>query len=510
MPITNDRTVYWKTGEFAISALPEALGKDWQWHETTDGATEFRSAWFDTFDWRCWLRDTALLREDNSYALRQLDSWEMVDCADWPDKRPLRRADELPDGGLADYLTDTCGERALFRLAVMVSRFSSYALKNVGSGINCSLELEQLLVRNHKTDLPVGTVIRLRGDTGDMDELLNLYGFERMTSRRQVLTEVLRLTGRSAVDYSMKITTPITASMPCGEAVIRLVRDNFRLLRCNEKGIAGDIDREFLHDYRVAIRRCRTLLAAFEPLFHHAASSGLQELFKHWGNATNRLRDCDVLLEAREKYLLLLPEELRPGLLLFFQRIEAIRRDELRQVREMLASRKYHDFCHHTHSLLADPGRMLKDGVMDCAAELAGDRIYRCYKKVLRDGKGLDADSDDAAWHKVRIRCKRLRYLLEFFAGIFPETVLSRVEALKRLQTTLGEYNDMVVQIDTLKSKVSGHGGRRLAPEAAAAVGGLIALLARDKNALRDEFKSCFKEFSTSGNSTFFKKHFRR
>jgi CHAD domain-containing protein len=52
----------------------------------------------------------------------------------------------------------------------------------------------------------------------------------------------------------------------------------------------------------------------------------------------------------------------------------------------------------------------------------------------------------------LRIECKKLRYLLEFFRSLcHPDDVERVVKSLKRLQDNLGDFNDLQIQRETLK-----------------------------------------------------------
>jgi CHAD domain-containing protein len=78
-------------------------------------------------------------------------------------------------------------------------------------------------------------------------------------------------------------------------------------------------------------------------------------------------------------------------------------------------------------------------------SELARDGLNRLRRQIKRRGAHLKA-LDPASRHKLRIRAKRLRYALEFFAGLYgakeSERVLARV---KGLQDDLGALNDLKV-----------------------------------------------------------------
>ena len=52
--------------------------------------------------------------------------------------------------------------------------------------------------------------------------------------------------------------------------------------------------------------------------------------------------------------------------------------------------------------------------------DLASERIYKRYRRIVKSGKRCLTDSEDEMLHALRIECKKLRYLLEFFASLFP------------------------------------------------------------------------------------------
>ena len=72
-------------------------------------------------------------------------------------------------------------------------------------------------------------------------------------------------------------------------------------------------------------------------------------------------------------------------------------------------------------------------------------------------GKAIDDDSPAEDLHELRKVGKELRYLLEFFASLYPpEVVKPFVKTLKGLQDQLGRFQDHEVQANAL---------RELAPE---------------------------------------------
>ena len=72
--------------------------------------------------------------------------------------------------------------------------------------------------------------------------------------------EALHALGRHPNDYSNGITADITAQMPASVAVATLLLGLLDTLEQNVDGVLRDIDTEFLHDLRVAVRRTRSAI----------------------------------------------------------------------------------------------------------------------------------------------------------------------------------------------------------------------------------------------------------
>ncbi len=67
-------------------------------------------------------------------------------------------------------------------------------------------------------------------------------------------------------------------------------------------------------------------------------------------------------------------------------------------------------------------------------------------KRALRQGKALTDDSPASAVHELRITCKKLRYMMEFFKSLYPAAEIDELTgALKELQDNLGDFQDYEV-----------------------------------------------------------------
>ena len=122
-------------------------------------------------------------------------------------------------------------------------------------------------------------------------------------------------------------------------------------------------------------------------------------------------------------------------------------------------------------------------------------------------GKAIDDDSPAEDLHELRKVGKELRYLLEFFASLYPpEVVKPFVKSLKGLQDQLGRFQDHEVQANKL---------RELAPEVKdpmtlMAMGVLVDRFIKDEALARLEFADRFAAFASPEQRAIVKEHFAK
>ncbi len=311
-----------------------------------------------------------------------------------------------------------------------------------------------------------------------------------------LLDELLVAVGLEPRGYSSKFRVDMAPTLSAIEAFAVVGRTLLRTIRQNESGLRADIDTEFLHDFRVAIRRQRSAFNHFRGVVDAAALAPFADRLADLGRRTGPLRDLDVYLLDRERYRSLIPEELRDGLEPRFERLAVVRGHELAQLRRTLGSADYRDLMDRWAEFLADPppGELASTSILD----LARKRLRKRHARVLRDGRAIGPGSPDEALHRLRIQCKKLRYLMEFTASVFPAgEVDDLISHLKGLQDNLGEFNDLSVQHVWLHEALAAIGGRsRRAHREAAAIGGLITALDAQQARVRAEFAAAFAAFA--------------
>ena len=92
--------------------------------------------------------------------------------------------------------------------------------------------------------------------------------------------------------------------------------------------------------------------------------------------------------------------------------------------------------------------------VSDYARGQAGKSVCKRLKKLLDEAAGLAAPDQHERHHAMRIAAKRLRYTLELARPAYADDLAggdlaSSTEAVKRLQTLLGEIHDCDVWVET-------------------------------------------------------------
>ena len=284
------------------------------------------------------------------------------------------------------------------------------------------------------------------------------------------------------------------------EATKVILRSLLQLIKGNEEGIKNDIDTEFLHDFRVAIRRTRSALGQIKEVFPADVTAQFQRDFAYLGSVTNRVRDLDVYLLHKERYTALLPAEVRPDIEPLFAHLQRERTMAFRTLVRLLCSKTYVDIMCRWDAFLAEPPA--EDASAANASrpilEVARKRLRRRCRSVVQLGTGLLAETDGQRLHALRIACKKLRYVLEFFVSLFPgKKTAILVEHLRTLQDNLGRWHDLVVQQEALHHFATTFSGPdQQAHNTLRAIDRLINILEEEKQTVAQALPAIFTAFA--------------
>ncbi|WP_299019718.1 CHAD domain-containing protein [uncultured Photobacterium sp.] len=225
------------------------------------------------------------------------------------------------------------------------------------------------------------------------------------------------------------------------------LKSEYNHARQHEKGIIRDDDVEFLHQYRVALRRSRALISLLKSLFKPEQKNMLKAELKTMMLETNLLRDLDVFLIKMDDYFSCLDHQYHQGLTCFFDELQHMRRKTHKELKKWLRSDNYDQQCQLVKGLIAELEFCTTAKGHAHSQDFGRDIIWKHFDEVQTLCNELTSNSPDQSIHELRICCKKLRYLLEYFSPIFPTKVgKEQIKHLKQLQDELGEFNDSSVQ----------------------------------------------------------------
>jgi CHAD domain-containing protein len=280
-----------------------------------------------------------------------------------------------------------------------------------------------------------------------------------------------------------------------------LLTSLFDTLTVNVPGTVRDLDTEFLHDLRIAVRRTRSALKLAGDVLPGGMASRFRPEFKWLGDLTTPTRDLDVYLLGypgmAAGLIAATADELQP----FHDHLERSRAAAQRGLARGLRSARFRRLDAEWRHALATAGAGSK---RPTAARLADSRIRRAHRRVISDGSAISATSPPESLHELRKRCKELRYLLEFFGSLYdPGEQWRAVRELKSLQDCLGEFQDTQVQHEEIRTFAAQMMDQRTAPAATLlAMGEIAAGLAAAQQRARSQFASRFRDFASPASQS--------
>ena len=471
------------------------------------GSGARQHTWLDTFDWRLNRAGLVLEYERQNRGARLLLSRGSLPIAEqpvsgWRPSRPLLAAD-LPAGPVRDQILKLASPRALLPMATAAGTVRVTRLLNADGKTVARLTVDDSTVTRADQAIalpPRLSITEVRGYPAQARKAARLLADSPGVSqaRQSPFLEALHALGRHPDDYSNGVTAEITAQMPASVAVATILLGLLDTLEQNVDGVLRDIDTEFLHDLRVAVRRTRSAIKLLGDVIPETRPYAAE--FKWLGDLTTPTRDLDVHLLGFAAMAAQLaaakPADLEPFRAFLIRR----RAREFRRLSAGLRSARFKTLTDHWRKALLeirDSGRPAKRRG-PTADQVAVAKTARIFRRVAAQGGVITADSPPESLHDLRKRCKELRYVLEFFAPLHdPLTYKKVVGDLKQLQDCLGEFQDSEVQRHEIGELAEAMLAERAAPAATLlAMGEIAANLARSQTEARAEFADRFTRFA--------------
>ncbi len=472
--------------------------------------------YLDTFDWSLYQKNMVIKRNGGTYFLSNFDGNVIFEAKGTRKKYPFWW--DLPEGSLQEKLRDLTHIRALMPLLQIKKNVRQVRILNKDNKTVLRLNLEWGYAETDDAEkgelTPVISGREVRGYQKPFNrivELLNTSGCKEIPDDTPQLLRGLNAVKRKPVDYSSKFFITLDVEYRIHEAVSAICLQLLAGMKTNLPGVLQDVDSEFLHDFRIAVRRTRSLLSQLKKVLPTEKIAHFNNEFRWLGSITGPVRDLDVYLLKKDDFQAMLPEQLHSGLLAFMQTLGSMRKKELRNMQRGLRSDRIKKlFQDWEMFLISSPGESWTGAEKYCR-KIAVKVINKRFRRILRDGVAIVDDTPNEALHKLRIQGKKLRYLIEFFRSFFPDQEVDVfLKQMKKLQNNLGDFNDLSVQQDMLCQYQEGLTGRsKRTVMVASALGGLIAHLNDEHKSVRRKFKKTFTNFSHTANIVLFENTFK-
>lgn len=275
--------------------------------------------------------------------------------------------------------------------------------------------------------------------------------WKQVALRPIVATETTSTTARPSA-IKPHLVTPRSNALQTVRAVLQ---EQMEQLLSRKFGLDYDDDEEFVHEMRVATRRMRSAIRAFGSCVQGKLKD-LKADLSDLADALGDVRDQDVFLLFLRDYMAEAPAEDQPVL----KRVTANVRQERRTYYDhLLALREGDGWARlrkrYERQIMSPVDH--REGLQgkgheshEPAAALARKALGKRLGKVVHFDKPLRSYSAGKL-HKLRIECKRLRYVGEFFEGVFGETIEPIVAPAKKMQSLLGDVHDADVYAERLE-----------------------------------------------------------
>ena len=478
--------------------------------------------YYDSFDW---------LMYHSSHVLEQITGdgeslllWRRLNTssalASEKIKDSMKFVHDLPAGPLRSGLDGILEMRAFLPQARVRTRVQTFSLLDDEEKTVLRLAIEQhaLLGRKGSKSRKLGVrlqVLPVKGYHKPEKKAVRILRKELGLAAAEDDLMLVALAAQSSQpgEYSSKLKLHLEPDMRADAATRAILLRLLEIIRDNEEGTKQDIDSEFLHDFRVAIRKTRSALSQIKGVFPQRVLEKYSAGFAWLGSVTGPTRDMDVYLLTFDHYRSSLPKSIQADIDPLHEFLIAHHKQEQAALAKILNSSRYRRLLDTWQATLEAPlpARSTLPNATRPVIEVADKRILRVYKRVVKEGLAIRPDSDAELLHDLRKTCKKLRYLMEFFQSLYPASKIGElIGVLKSLQSNLGDFQDYEVQAETLKlfsNQMVKEGNAP--PQTLMAMGVLVEGLEARQHSTREEFAKRFGKFAEAENQDKFNKLFR-
>ncbi len=413
--------------------------------------------YYDSFDWRMYAADTLFFAETypEAYTLYWADLNDGALLYTAQTDHPPRFAQDLPPSPLQKKLAGHLEPRALLPLIEVQRQVHVFRVCNKDKKT-----LARIILAEPGTarDLASGA----EKPTDGYLQVVSVKGYEKPSRKlikalkrdlnlhpaKPELLPHLAAFGHTPGSYEAKTRLTLDPNERADVAIYQILLTLLRTMQKNEPGMRADLDSEFVHDFRVAVRRTRSILGRLKRVFPPNVLAHFRVEFKWLGAITGPTRDMDVYLLRMPDYQSHLPARIRDDLAPLGRYLEVHQRDAHEEMIAHLDTDRYKALQRDWENFLTGPlpKKPMPDAVRPILA-VVKERTWRLYQRVRKDGLAIGPNTPAEAYHTLRIDCKKLRYMMDLFRSLYPKQEIKKcIVALKDLQEVLGDFQDFEVQ----------------------------------------------------------------
>lgn len=397
-----------------IDFVLELLRRDYSLHET--GQMHFMRHFLDSFDWRLYRKNYLCGWDESINTSRSSSNREGVffihdketddNVCEFPLNHIPRFSREIAHPACRKLLDDILDVRALMTVAAVIIKARHLFVLNEDNKTLLMLQVENYTIQRQagEEQLPGRLLVcPIKGYIKTFRQVIRTITKNLKLSRasKALIDDVFAVIGQKADSDRFVVIRKLTDSLNTWEAVQILLRHLLSVMQANEPGLRDAIDTEFLHDYRVAVRRARSMLGQIK----HILPDKLLVYFKRellWlGTITTPTRDLDIYLLKFDRYKQELPVELQRDLEPFRLFLERHWKIEHACLCKALGSNRYHRLIGKWQKILASENIRSEDTLLrdtpqtemfnatKPVRQVASQRIWKLYKRVLKEGRAL-------------------------------------------------------------------------------------------------------------------------
>jgi CHAD domain-containing protein len=271
---------------------------------------------------------------------------------------------------------------------------------------------------------------------------------------------------------------------PAAEHVRAYLRAQLSEIERTDPLIRSGDDPEAVHDFRVAVRRTRSVLRTTRALYDEEWLASLRAELRWLGRELAALRDLDVLLAW-------IRNEKQSDSALVVKLLETDRSRAEKQALTTLASDRYLELLDRLAAAVDAAPLRASDLSLE---ELAGKE----FEKLRRAAAKLGRRPTDAEMHRMRIHAKRARYAAELAEPVVRKRARRFVVSARKLQDVVGAHQDAVVAAERIRGVLE----RSKSAETAFVAGQLMERSRWRQRAARQELPRAWQRVERRGRKT--------